>query len=309
MSEKVKKGKVEKAEAGASVPDAPEKFTLSREEVKAAGKFTREEALALIGMYYALQKVRVAQSNRISAHERGDDTMAVSEPAPTDELPIVKRLKDETLRIEIQCQRALREFAKASVVGQWAMTQYGVGPVIAAGLLAHINWNTCRWASQIYSFAGINPNAKEWEKGQKRPHNAALKKLLWNLGECFKRVSGKPEAFYGQFYAQRKKLEIANNESGKLAERAKSMLDKANKNKWRITKEMRACWESGKLQPCGLDLRAMRYAVKMFLSHFHQIGRAVHFGETVKPWVLVHGGHGDYIPPPNWPMKDEKKAG
>lgn len=159
--------KPERAVNPETTVEAERPFSLSRQEVKAASKFSREEALALIGMYYALQKVRVAQGNRISAHERGADTMAKENPAPEDELPIIKRLKGETLRIEIQCQRALREFANASPIGQWSMSQYGVGPVIAAGLLAHIDFSRAKWAGNIYSFAGLNPNQK-WEKGDRK---------------------------------------------------------------------------------------------------------------------------------------------
>jgi hypothetical protein len=303
--ERAEKGERSVGKERAGGPERSEKnerFKLSRDEVKAAGKFSREEALALVGMYYALQKVRVAQGNRISAQERGTDQMAAMPLAPENELPIVKRLKDETLRIELQCQRALKEFASASLLGRWAMEQYGVGPVIASGLLAHIDIKRARWAGQIWSFGGLNPD-QQWSKGEKRPFNAPLKKLLWNMGECFKRVSGKPEAFYGQLYAKRKVLEVGRNERGEFAKLAKEMLDEAMAKKWRISKEMKECWESGKLQKAGLDLRAMRYAVKIFLAHYHQIGREIYCGEKVQPWVIVHGGHDTYIPPPNWPME------
>ena len=206
------------------------------------------------------------------------------------------------------------------------MSNLGIGPVITAGLLAHIDLESCRCiqykgiprhkrpkhkcpgltsAGAIWTFAGLmDPKDQPWEKGQKRPYNAALKTLCWKLGESFKKVSGNLESLYGQLYRQRKEFEVANNENGLLKEQAQLRLEKAKRGRYQISPEQRKTWESGKLQAMGLDLRAMRYAVKIFLSHFHCVGREILTGEVVKPWIIVHGGHTEYIPPPNWPMEE-----
>lgn len=111
------------------------------------------------------------------------------------------------------------------------------------------------------------------------------------------------EFLYVRLYMQYKQEEIRRNESGRYAAAARRRLERYEEKGWSPSAEQRKWWGSGKIQPAGLDLRAMRRAVKVFLSHFHQIGREILFKEKVEPWVIVHGGHDDYIPPPCWPMK------
>lgn len=270
---------------------------LSKEEIKTAKKYSRQEAMSLVGLYYSIQKSRMGARNKESAHQRNVDVLA--DPV------LITRLKDELKKVEKQCSRGLKAFASAQPLGVWAMSNHGVGHVICAGLLAHIDMNRAVTAGAIWKFAGIiPPELIKWEKGQKRPYNAALKTLCWKLGESFKKVSGNPEAFYGKIYQERKAFEVAQNESGKLKEQAHKRLALAMKKGYKVSKEQVEIWESGKLQAMGLDLRAMRYTVKIFLSHYHTVGRTMMGLPLVKPWVLAHmpETHVHYIPPPNWPM-------
>lgn len=108
---------------------------------------------------------------------------------------------------------------------------------------------------------------------------------------------------YVRLYMQRKRWEVERNESGGNRERAQGMLEDALRRRRSLSPEQKDCWASGKLQPIGLDRRAARYAVRIFLSHYHYIGYQLAFGvEPPKPWAIVHGGHKDYIPPVNWPI-------
>ncbi len=293
---------------------------LTRLEVLEASTFTREQALSLVGMYYSAQKLRVGAGNRISAHERSVDVLSDSN--------LVRLLKADLEKIEKQAARGLKAFAESQLLGRWALSQVGVGPVIAAGLLAHIDLKTCACpvyrgmraqdrpphvcpgvvtAGAVWRFAGLDPTMT-WEKGEKRPYNAKLKRLCWILGECFKKTCNNEKAFYGRLYRERKKLEVQRNEAGDFRALALERLALANRNRYRISPEQREIWGSGKLQAVGLDRRAARYAVKIFLSHLHQVGREILFGECVKPWVLVHGqGHAHFIAPPNWPLVEVEK--
>jgi hypothetical protein len=57
------------------------------------------------------------------------------------------------------------------------------------------------------------------------------------------------------------------------------------------------------LPPARIHRRAVRYAVKLFLAHYHHVAYEVEFGEPPpKPYVIEHLGHVDFIGPPNWPM-------
>jgi hypothetical protein len=265
---------------------------LTRAEVVSAAGLDREQAMALVGLYYSTQKLRVGARNKEAAHERRVDALA--DPA------LITALKDQLHLLEKQAARGLYAFALSQPLGRWALSNLGVGPVIAAGLLAHIDVARAPTAGAVWRFAGLDPTCR-WAAGAKRPFNAALKRLCWLLGESFKKVSGRPEAFYGRIYRDRKVVEVERNELGELAEQARARLAECTRLRRRISPEQREVWASGRLQAVGLDRRACRYAVKLFLAHFHSVGREILGLPLVRPWVLEHGGHTHYLAPPNWP--------
>ena len=270
---------------------------LTRGEVLTAATFGREQAMAIVGLYYWIQKARVAASTKVSAHNRRVDVLSDS--------ALVVRLKQDLHKIERQAARGLKAYAESQQLGRWAMSNIGIGPVITAGLLAHIDIARAPTAGAIWRFAGLDPTCK-WNRGEKRPYNAALKRLCWLLGDCLKKASSHPWCFYGHLYLRRKEQEVARDLQGVNADLAEQRLDEARKKGYGISPEQKAIWQSGHLQAVGLDRRAMRYAVKIFLSHYHWVGRTLLTGKAPEPWVIAHGGHIDWIPPHNWPMVGEE---
>jgi hypothetical protein len=91
---------------------------------------------------------------------------------------------------------------------------------------------------------------------------------------------------------------VQRNEAGLYVAIAEQTL----KEKKFSDSETKKAYERGQLPPGRLDLRATRYAVKLFLSHWHTVGYAVELKRPVpRPWIIEHGGHADIIPVPNWP--------
>ena len=87
------------------------------------------------------------------------------------------------------------------------------------------------------------------------------------------------------------------------------MLYEAKKKNYRISELQKKTWESGKIQQAGVDRRAACYAVCFFISHYHHVAYEIAYGKPpAMPWVIEHGGHVGYIPPPNWPMEEEDKT-
>ena len=289
------------------VLDLPE---LVRPDVAEVAQYTRNEAMMLVGMYYGIQKLRVGASNKASAHKREVDDL--SDPA------LILAMKGELRKLEKWEARALQTYAEAQPLGRWAMSQTGVGPVICAGLLAHIDVTRSNSVAGVWRFAGLDPDMV-WEKGQKRPYNAALKTICWKLGESFKKAPGhtrkdkktgrkvvmRDYSLYERLYRDRKKLEVRNNNKGLLAGQAAQKLASAAAKKARLSPEQKKTWQSGKLQDVGLDRRAMRYAVKIFLSHFWQVGRELLGLPGARPYAIAYLGHVDEIAIPNWPMAEE----
>jgi hypothetical protein len=206
----------------------------------------------------------------------------------------------ETVERNIRC--ALGAFAKEYRVGKWLQGITGIGPVISAGLLAHIDIRKAKTVGHIWSFAGLSPSVK-WEKGQKRPYCAQLKTLCaFKIGESFVKVQNNESDFYGHLFRARKDAELAANEAGKFSDAAKASLENKRYGKETVARKH---YELGQLPPAHVHARARRWTVKMFLSHLHHVMYEDFYGEKpANPYVfdmLPQEDHRHYIEPPNWP--------
>ena len=249
-----------------------------------------DEARALVMNYYIEQEYRKSANNQCNAlSKQGKSTK------------ILEYFAKEHERLEKQYKTMLEKFVQSQEIGKWLTSITGIGPVIAAGLIAHIDITKCKSAGQIWSYAGYNPT-QVWEKHQKRPFNAALKLLCWKVGESFIKVSNNPKDFYGKLYKQRKEYEIKKNEDLEYAEQATHKLAtvKIGKNteayKW---------YSKGMLPPAHINERAKRWTVKIFLSHLFAVWYQMVNGEKPAiPYAIAILGHAHTIEIPNWDAKN-----
>ena len=258
---------------------------LDRDILKAASELTSTEARFLVDAYYSMQAGRIRANNQIRAlTESGEPHESIG------------WLSTESRVLEESVKRALDVYSANHPVGTRMRTVVGVGPVIAAGFLAHIDINRAPTAGAIWRYAGLDPTS-EWRKGEKRPFNAALKTLCWKLGESFVKVSNHPDSLYGQIYKERKDIELSKNEAGDFSDQADAKLERYKIGK---TTDAYKAYSIGKLPPAHIHARAKRYAVKMFISHLHEIWYEIELGKPAPvPYVMVHGGHVHKIEP-NW---------
>lgn len=275
---------------GTAVP-LPESLTpvekLRRDLVKGGTTLSLDEARFLVEAYYTMQENRIRADAQVRALVKAEERHEILEWFAR---------QSETLEKEVA--KVLDKFSGAHPTGQWARSIVGIGPIITAGLLAHIDMEEAPTAGHIWRFAGQDPTDK-WEKGEKRPWNAGLKTLCWKIGESFVKVKGNENDVYGKLYDQRKAQEIPKNEAGLFAEQAKAALVRK-----RIGKDTEAFkWYSqGKLPPGHIHARAKRYAVKLFLAHYHEVAYQNHFGKPAPaPYPIAILGHAHKIEPPNRP--------
>lgn len=245
-----------------------------------------EEVRFLVSSFYQVQDFRIA-ANHMSrtAEEAGN---------PHE---LVDWLAGSQANIEKDIKLSMQYFAEHDPTGAWALSVHGIGPILAAGLLAHIDIEKAPTAGHIWSFAGLTPD-REWKKGERRPWNAALKVLCYKIGESFVKTSGSDKSFYGPIYRQRKELELAKNAAGDFKDQAQVTLAKR-----RITDpKTKAEYEAGRLPAGRLELRARRIAVKLFLSHFHDVLMWNRKGERApRPYAIEHMGHAHQLECPNPP--------
>jgi len=241
---------------------------------------TRGDIRYLVDVYYQLQEFRKAAYSQEGAAD------AQAEPKN-----LVEWMAQQLEILEGQVRRALDAWTSTDPVSKWAKSIHGIGPVLSAGLSAHIDIERAPTVGHIWSFAGLNPKMV-WEKGQKRPYNARLKVLCWKIGDSFVKQHNNPKCAYGRVYAERKALEVSRNDGGLLKEQAAATLEAK-----KITdKATRARYEEGRLPDGRIDLRARRYAVKLFLSHWHDVSYRERYGVAPPlPYPIAHLGHAHVI--------------
>lgn len=266
---------------------------LKRDVRDAAKTLGRDEARFLVDLYYQLQEHRIAQA--------GQTRSLVTSGEPHESLVWFSTQMEA---LERQAKSVLDAYSGAEPLGQWARGIVGIGPVLAAGLLAHIELEKAPTYGHIWSFAGLNPTVK-WEKGEKRPWNAALKVLCWKIGESFVKVSGHEDDVYGHVYAEVKAKYQAENEAGKYADAAARAL--SEKRIGKATEAYKA-YSVGKLPPAHIHARAKRYAVKLFLSHYWEVGRKLAGLPVPDPYPIAHLGHAHKFAAPGFPVGEGQSS-
>jgi hypothetical protein len=291
---------------------------LSKDLRSAATTLSDEEARFLVDAYYLMQEQRIRTAHQVR------DLSKAEEPHE-----VLHWLSGQSEALENQVKAALTRYIESrGKAAQWALAQVGIGPVITAGLFAHIDIHKAPTVGHIWNFAGLNPG-RAWSKGQKRPWNAALKTLCWKIGESFVKVSGNEEAFYGQQYVRRKTLEVERNRTGANAAEAQKAL---SGKRWGADTEAKI-WYTGcltadavekyyetpperrqgmvkklagepgsgiaMLPPAHVNARAKRWVVKLFLSHLHAVWfEEVNGRAPPPPYAIAVLEHAHYIPVP-----------
>ena len=261
---------------------------LTKDLKTAATTLSPDEARFLVDYYYQLQDDRIRSAHQVRTLQEAQE--------PHDVLAWVG---ENAGILERNIKSALDAYSSADPVGRWSKSLVGIGPIIAAGLLAHIDITKAPTVGHIWRFAGLDPTTV-WNKSEKRPWNASLKTLCWKIGESFVKVSGRDADVYGKLYLQRKAYEQQRNEAGELKDQAAAKLAK-----FKIGKSTDAykAYSTGLLPPGHIHARAKRWTVKLFLGHWHTVAYTIKMGTTPpKPYVMTILGHGHEIQVPNWPI-------
>lgn len=290
---------------------------LSRDLAKNATKMSKDEVRFMVSYYYIVQNDRIRFNNQFTALEKDGEPNTV-----------IAWMKEQSEVLEKQIVRALDKWTLEHPVGQWVRKQHGFGSVLTAGFLSHIDIERAPSAGHIWSYAGLVPGVK-WEKGQKRPWNAELKRLVFVAGDVALKLAGSPKSYYGALLNERRKKEMYMNFDGSNTQKAiadQSRYDKTTESyAWVMgcykkediqklyeadqslaavsIKKYKGEEDSGDpmLPPAHIVARARRYAMKMFLSHLHEVWYEHHFQKRAPtPFIIEHGGHVHYEAPPHY---------
>jgi hypothetical protein len=291
---------------------------LTRELRSAAAVLGDDAARYLVDTYYDMQHDRIRAAAQIRQVAEGEPPNAV-----------LDWLGGSFETLEEGIKSALDQYTRAHRMGSFMRSIYGIGPVLSAGLLAHIYmglWcsvchgrsaancakrqadkkrklhshvytpvESCPTVGHIWQFAGLaGDGQKPWEKGTKRPFNARLKVIQWKVGQSFMKFSNQPECYYGRLYREQKAKYVANNLRGDYRERALGLATKVGRDT-----EAFKHYSTGVLSPGHIDAMARRWVVKLFLANLHNEWYRREFGkEPPAPYPIAILGHAHYRAPP-----------
>lgn len=124
-----------------------ERIRLSRDLVVAASTMGDAEARYLVDAYYMTQENRKRTDNQ---------TRSFGEEEPH---VLIAWLAEKNRTIEHQVARALDAYTKGHLMGSWMREVVGIGPVLSAGLLAHIYMGT--WCHHCKAHSALACQARQ----------------------------------------------------------------------------------------------------------------------------------------------------
>lgn len=198
-----------------------------------------------------MQRERIAFGNRVGALERADDT------GDTESAALIARWYARFLDVEKAADEEIREAVKEHPVYEYICRVKGIGPLLAAQLVAQIDISRAPTVSALWRYAGyavIDGERERPRKGEKLHYNARVKKVCYLIGSSFLKSNSPYRAVYdsGRAYYE------------------------ANRPEWTKARQ---------------HMAAMRRMIKHFLSHLWQVWREVAGLPTRTPYVEERLGH------------------
>jgi len=142
---------------------------LSKDIMDVMGTLDPRGARILVDAYYAIQDQRIINHNQTFSAMEG--------PHATEPHAAVAYLCNQFETLEKELRKALQNYAQKQLLGRWAMSITGIGPVISAGLLAHLDPQQITTAGKLWRFAGLDPT-QNWlgKEGSEKCLKDLLKK-------------------------------------------------------------------------------------------------------------------------------------
>jgi len=196
--------------------------------------------------------------------KRRDLTNKAEDESDSDNQDILLYFRNMVVELEQTIKPSLKRYCGTFRVGEWALSQMGLGPITVTRLLHYIDIDKARTPEHLWSYAGLMPDNKTY--------NNSLKEVCIEIGKSFVKYSDKENCFYGNLYLSELERRTNINDSGGYLDLAKEesiKLDSAKKSKSLLADKL--IYDQGKLPASRIASQAQRYAIKIFLAHWHAV--------------------------------------
>lgn len=203
-----------------------------------------------------IQKARIQFGNRVEAITRGDDD------ANNQQFQIAKKWHGRFSELESELDKDIKVAVKDEIIYKPLTSVKGVGPMMAAKLIAMIDIERCNTISALWRFAGyavIDGERERPVKGEQLHYNIRLKTTVYLVATSFLRTNSP----YRKFYDNAKEYYANSRDWTKL----------------------------------HVHNAAMRKMSKMFLSHLWLVWRQLEGLPVREPYVKEKLGHENIVTP------------
>ena len=156
-----------------------------------------------------LQKSRIAFGNRLSAIERGDDTVS------NGTVQTLERWHKLFDKLENELDNDIRDMIDGVEIVEYMIAVKGVGKIYAAQIISMIDIERADTVSALWRYAGygvVNGKREKLIKGETAHHNIRLKTSCYKVGGSFLRCRSP----YRQIYDNSKEYYENNRDWNKL---------------------------------------------------------------------------------------------
>ncbi len=236
---------------------------------------------------YDTQKLRIQLELRVKRLVR-EGLMTDAEAEDFFNVPL-QRLKDAEAAMEKMVWREVRHLP---IVDGWLIRVKGVGPRLAALLVANIgDIGRFDTISKLWAYAGlhvIDGRAPKRAVGQKANWNAELKTTAWKLGQSFVKIADSPyRKLYDAYKVRITEREVAN---GNIIWQSDGTKVTPAHHLPRVKPPAKAPakpeWTLGRI-----NNMALRFIAKRLLSHLWLVWRAMEGLAVREPYVIEKQGH------------------
>ncbi len=256
------------------------------EALKKIRQRNAEEEAMLRGVrkYQGLVRNRTATVNLFRSWERTG--LATSEEV---EIAISAHAEPKRKEADKLIAKLAKEVRPLPVWAKWMKHVRGLGDTLAVQLIAHIQpIRDFENVAKLWAYAGykvVDGEAERRQRGKQSRWNPDLKLVCYQLGDCFVKAGGPYRELYDRYKARDRA--VHPEPVPKVDTKGQPVKDRDGKA-WKL------------YTPGHMHKRAMRYAVKLFLSHLWQVWRELEGLPVRAPYPIEVLGHGTIISP--WSM-------
>ena len=225
---------------------------INLERIKA---LKNKELRILVESFYDMQKLRIAMGNRVRQYGKAG---LLTDIDPT---PALEQIKEGEKELERQITDVVKQHP---LWGEWFAGVKGIGPVMAAGLIAwRDDISKADTISAFWKYHGLAPSQSKRKRGEKLDYNPKAKTHAWKIGMQLLKSKGKYSDIY---YISKTKYEQRHD--------IKDMHE---------TGYARGGMKSYKLH---IHYMALRKMIKQFLADTWVMWRTVEGLPVTKPYIF-----------------------